>query len=36
MEYLINPTMSVNPLYLQELKNRQARAIAGIRRGNGN
>ena len=36
MEYLINPTMSVNPLYLQDLKNRQARAIASMRQGRGN
>lgn len=32
-EYLINPMRSVNQLYLQELKNQQARAIAGIRKG---
>lgn len=30
-EYLINPSRSVNQLYLQELKNQQARAIAGLR-----
>ena len=30
-EYLINPTRSVNALYLQDLKNRQARAIASLR-----
>ncbi len=36
VEYLINPSMSVNPLYLQELKNRQARALAAARHGNGN
>lgn len=29
-EYLINPTRSVNALYLQDLKNRQARAIASL------
>ena len=33
MEYLINPTRSVNQLYLQELKNQQAREIARLRRG---
>lgn len=32
-EYLINPTLSVNPLYLQDLKNRQAMAIASMRGG---
>lgn len=34
-EYLIKPTASINQLYLQDLKNRQARAIAAMRRGGG-
>lgn len=36
IEYLINPTRSVNQLYLQELKNSQVRQIAALRRGNTN
>lgn len=35
-EYLINPTRSVNQLYLQNLKNRQAVAIASMRNSNKN
>lgn len=31
-EYLINPSRSISALYLQQLKNSQARAIAGLRR----
>ena len=34
-EYLINPSLSVNPLYLQQLKNSQARALAAMRGGGG-